>query len=322
MAENVQIEPGHPRPSDSLKQRIWFRMLSLEQQTMLTSVFFIAVVLVGVWIGVNELNRMGRDDKAFVARSIQRGAGTFDSTCAPCHGRNGEGTERAPILNKPGEFDGTRLKELGFQGTLKDYFTLTISAGRPARSNPAWPNPMPTWSQDYGGPLRPDQVNDVVNFVMNWGCAYNYKYNDMCQGQDQVFASQPTPTPEPPTPTPKPVEKVEDILARLAKLTGDPARGKDIYSGKVLLSDGKVAGCSGCHSLDGTVVVGPSLIGAQKDMPSGYSSFDFYVIESIIDPNKYKVPGFENANMPLRFHDRLTDQDLADLLAFVKSVQK
>ena len=34
---------------------------------------------------------------------------------------------------------------------------------------------MPTWSQDYGGPMRPDQIRDLVNFVMNWGCRYDPK---------------------------------------------------------------------------------------------------------------------------------------------------
>jgi mono/diheme cytochrome c family protein len=27
---------------------------------------------------------------------------------------------------------------------------------------------MPSWSQEYGGPLRDDQIQDLTNFVMNW----------------------------------------------------------------------------------------------------------------------------------------------------------
>ena len=27
---------------------------------------------------------------------------------------------------------------------------------------------MPTWSKDFGGPLRNDQIDNVVNYIMNW----------------------------------------------------------------------------------------------------------------------------------------------------------
>lgn len=323
MSDNVPVEPGRARPGDSLKTRVWFRMLSIEQHTMLTTVMFFAVVLIGVWIGFNEPTRMQSQDDAFVARSIQRGAGIFDSTCSPCHGKQGEGTEGvAPTLNQDTEFNGTRLKELGYPGTLRDYFMLTVSAGRPAKSNPDWPNPMPTWGQDYGGPLRPDQVNDVVNFVMNWGCAYDYKYDPVCQGEDAVREKLPTSTPAPPTATPKPPVPIADLVQQVLALTGDPARGDKLFHGVELLADGKVAGCNGCHSTDGSASTGPTMIGAQKDMPSSYSDFETYVVESIVDPAKYKVTGFENANMPVKFFQRLSTQDIADLLAYVKSIQK
>jgi len=321
MADQLPIEPGRARPGDSLKARIWQRMLTIEQHTMLATVFFFAIVLVGVWIGFNEQTRMKAYDDSFVGRSIQRGASIFDSSCSPCHGKRGEGIEGvAPTLNKDTEFNGARLKELGYPGTLRDYLTLTISAGRPARSSPDWPNAMPTWGDDYGGPLRPDQVSDVVNYVMNWGCAYDYKYDAICQGEDKVIASLPTSTPAPPTPTPKPPKPPEAILAGLP--AGDAARGADLFSGKQLASDGKIAQCGNCHSVDGSVVVGPSMIHAKTDMPAVYDSFELYVIESIVDPGKFKVKGFESVNMPLVFYNRLTDQELADLLAYIVSVQK
>jgi len=324
MADNVQIEPGRPRPGDSLKTRIWQRMLTIEQHTMLATVFFLATVLVGVWIGLNEQNRLQTYDKSFVGRSVQRGAAIFDTNCSPCHGKRGEGIEgTAPTLNKDTEFNGARLKELGFAGSLRDYFTLTITAGRPARSNPDWPQPMPTWGNDYGGPLRPDQINDVVDFVMNWGCAYNYKYDEaVCQGEDITYKSLPTSTPAPPTPTPKPPVEPDVLLARIKLLKADPAHGQALFSGKELASDGKIAQCGNCHTVDGSALVGPSIINEKTDKPPEYATLELYIITSIIDPAKYKVPGFEKANMPLVFFQRLTDQEMADILAYIVSIQK
>ena len=135
------------------------------------------------------------------------------------------------------------------------------------------------------------------------------------------MADLPTSTPAPPTATPKPAVPIADLVEQVLALTGDPARGEKLFRGSELLADGKVAGCSGCHSVDGTVGTGPSLKGAEADMPSSYKDFDTYVIESIVDPAKFKVAGFENVNMPVTFFQRLSTQDLADILAYIKSVQ-
>src|SRR5690606_18902128 len=35
-----------------------------------------------------------------------------------------------------------------------------------------WPEPMPTWAQEYGGPMRPDPARDAAHFVMNYGRSY------------------------------------------------------------------------------------------------------------------------------------------------------
>jgi mono/diheme cytochrome c family protein len=216
-------------------------------------------------------------------------------------------------------FNGTRLTELGYAGTVRDYITLTISAGRPARSNPEWPQVMPTWSQDYGGPLRPDQVEDLVAFVMNWGCDYDEK----CAEPGIVAAATAGPTPTP-APTPEPIDLAE-FVAGLPD--GDAARGEELYLGTVTLLDGKAGACNACHTVDGSTLVGPSFTHVNADMPAGYPSLDVYLVESIFYPNAYKVPGFEAAQMPLNFFERFKApddeqglQDMADLIAFIKSV--
>ena len=74
MSDQQATEAGYARPDDSLKNRVWFRMLPLEQRTLLGTVFFFLTLLILGWIGLNESNRMSRYDNQYVARSIQRGA--------------------------------------------------------------------------------------------------------------------------------------------------------------------------------------------------------------------------------------------------------
>jgi len=61
----------------------------------------------------------------------------------------------------------TRLTEVKWTGTLHDYIFSTVSSGRPV-SALYWPGAMPTWAQANGGPLRPDEVEDVTQYVMNF----------------------------------------------------------------------------------------------------------------------------------------------------------
>ncbi len=76
-----------------------------------------------------------------------RGARIYSRTCFICHGRDGQGSERAPALNDP-----TRLNRLD-----DAWYRSTIAYGRPARG-------MPTW----GTVLAPDQINDLVALLAAW----------------------------------------------------------------------------------------------------------------------------------------------------------
>jgi mono/diheme cytochrome c family protein len=86
---------------------------------------------------------------------------------------------------------------------------------------------------------------------------------------------------------------------------GDPAAGKGVFTS---------AGCSGCHTFTpagSNATIGPDLDTALKG-----KSPDF-VLESIVDPNKEIAPGFQPNIMPATFGQSLSDQQLADLVAFL-----
>src|SRR5258708_354614 len=130
----------------------------------------ITMILLG-YVAVTEQDRMANFDTAYTARQIEAGATLFENNCATCHGLNGEGSPRAPTLNTPDLLvNGKRLADAGFAGTVHDFILLTVSAGRPRASATfaQYPNRMPTWSQDYGGPLRDDQIQYIVTYVLNW----------------------------------------------------------------------------------------------------------------------------------------------------------
>lgn len=92
---------------------------------------------------------------------------------------------------------------------------------------------------------------------------------------------------------------------------GVPEEGRRLYG---------AIGCSGCHSLGTDRIVGPGFTGvaARASGRKPGLTADEYMIESIIDPAIFIVPGFPR-QMPSFAH--LSDQEIADLLAFLKSLK-
>lgn len=91
---------------------------------------------------------------------------------------------------------------------------------------------------------------------------------------------------------------------------GDATRGADLY---------KSQGCSSCHSLNGSQLVGPSFQGISQRAGTrkpGYTA-DLYLHESIVQPCAFVVTGF-TCVMPQDFGTKkLNKQNLSDLIAFL-----
>lgn len=303
MADNADVVER-----EGFLKRIFTGMLALEQRQLVGTLGFFAIFLIVGWVGVNEGQRMQTFTAQYDGRSIERGAVLFNGNCSACHGVDGKGLEGvAPALNAPDLFNGERLQSLGWTGTLHDYIELTVSAGRPAKSGD-WPQPMPTWSQEYGGPLRPDQVRDVVNYVLNYGGFYEEGY----EGPEAAQAVAPTAEPA--------YEPVgTDMETELPE--GDPVRGEALFLGQEPGPDGAILGCNSCHSLDGSVIVGPSLQGvASRPVPEEYDSLEDYLHMSIVQPSAHMVEGFDDL-MPQNFSERLDAQTLADVIAYLETLK-
>jgi mono/diheme cytochrome c family protein len=271
----------------------------------------ITMILLG-YVAVTEQDRMANFATAYQARQVEAGGTLFESNCSPCHGLDGKGTGRAPALNTADLLtNGKRLSEIGWAGTVHDYVLATVSGGRPRPSVQfsQYPQRMPTWSQAYGGPLRDDQIQYIVAYILNWGPA---------------LANV---TPEP---TQAIVAVGTDITQKLPQ--GDPTAGAKAV---------ETLGCTACHI---TAPIGPAWkpapennnqgIGARAaaritaaDYKGKARTAEQYLFESIVDPDAYLVPG--NATyapggksiMPHDFATKLSAQNMADVIAYLQSIK-
>jgi mono/diheme cytochrome c family protein len=195
------------------------------------------------------------------------------------------------------------LAEIGYAGSVEDFIRGTISGGRPVPSEgTSYPERMPTWGQRFGGPLRDDQVDALVAFIMNWEST----------------------APESGQATPSGPVVGNDINTELPE--GDAARGATLT---------QTLGCVGCHV---TAAVGPPWmadadpegkgVGARAeerfqaaDYTGQATSAAQYLHEAIVLPNAYITPGFAQGLMPQTYGDTLTAQDLADIIAYLQTLQ-
>jgi mono/diheme cytochrome c family protein len=266
----------------------------------------LGLLVLTIGLSLNELSRMEIFLASNDARAVETGALLFENNCRPCHGPQGKGIEGvAPAINAHDLYDGSRLAAIGWTGSTEDYVRDVIAAGRPVPSaGTAFPQRMPTWSQRFGGPLRDDQVDSLVSFIMNW--------------EDRALAAgQAAPPPV--------VEHAVGTDISQSLPAGDPARGQQLAEGGL--------GCTGCHVL---AAVGPAWLpsGAQPGIGeragTRYSQDDYtgqavsadeYLIESVVQTNAFVVSGFQPGIMPQNYGDRLAAQDLADLVAYMSSLR-
>ena len=98
------------------------------------------------------------------------------------------------------------------------------------------------------------------------------------------------------------------------ELSAEGQRGLKIYENG---AHGSVA-CMTCHTLDGSMLVGPSFQGiagrAGQRIP-GVSAED-YLRQSIVDPAVHVVDGYTNL-MPADYGATLSEQDIESLVAFL-----
>ncbi len=272
-----------------------------------TVAFMISMMVFG-YAALREQARLDRFTAARIGREIEVGAHLYEANCATCHGEEGKaeecfdagsgepiGCQGLPLNYSPllcGDVP-LRLEALNWEGSKEAYINSTIASGRAGTV-------MPTWGEQYGGPLRNDQVNNLTQFVLNWDT------EELCSTPIVVFDWP---------------ETYEAFVVDYPD--SDPVIGEELYT--------ITYGCAACHGNmddESSALVGPWLGDISErggDIVEGQSA-DEYVYESILDPSAHiseQCPTGPCAGppsaMPSNFGLRMGEnpQDLKDVMSFI-----
>ncbi|KAA3665059.1 MAG: hypothetical protein DWQ04_02515, partial [Chloroflexi bacterium] len=246
----------------------------MQVKVVIGTVAFMLTMIIFGYAALREPARLEHFTGAAVGRSVETGAELYVNNCANCHGEEGKaetckdpgngeiiGCQGIPLNNKAlvcGE-EPERLEIMGWIGSKRDFVYTTISAGRGQI--------MPTWSANFGGPMRNDQVVNLTDYVLN------FEGDELCNAPD-----------EPKFPWP---ETAEEFLASFPD--GDAARGAELYE--------ITYGCAACHgALDDSAWTGtgPWLGNIADIAPNRIPEYSLeqYLYESILEPGVYVVDGY------------------------------
>jgi cytochrome c2 len=293
----------------------------------------IGTIFITALIGLGEPKRMARDELAFQSRRVESGAQMFDQYCSSCHGVNAAGGVCPPLNEKSGLYGGDlgpgiawRLEQLGWdRSDPTDYIIATASGGRTVSTRPdQYPGnrtdsagnvmAMPAWAQRYGGPLRDDQIVDLAAYLTNFRSAI----------PDDPKAAAKVTGPAQPMPGQAGAKAAQAGMQAASSLSPED-RGAELF---------KSATCVACHALPGVseAKVCPNLAGIAERAATRVTDPTYtgqaktaedYIRESVRNPNAFHVPGETYAPngkslMPTFGTDRLTDQDIDALIAYLK----
>jgi cytochrome c oxidase subunit II len=110
----------------------------------------------------------------------------------------------------------------------------------------------------------------------------------------------------------------EWLNARTGQVVADAAEAGRLVS--------EQSGCIACHSLDGSTSLGPTwlgLYGSERQLTDGRTlvADDEYLRIGIVDPEEHTPVGYPPGIMPKNYDDLLTDQQIEEIIAFIRSLQ-
>jgi mono/diheme cytochrome c family protein len=231
-----------------------------------------------------------------------RGALLFSSTCAICHGENGAGTEKAPTIN-----DTQRLASFD-----DDWYRGVIRNGRPAKG-------MPTW----GTVLSPNQIEDLIAMVDAWrgGTQVKPEFSVTSLLENAVFSLENRDAASASLQVNRALGVAQGVgLEVLRNAAAQLANGDDAGALVTLqalkdqwpLGDATVGAsvystyCTPCHGAEGLGGIGVAL------KPNEFVQTN--TNQQLVDFVLAGRPGTAMAG----FKSRLTDSEIADVIAFLR----
>jgi len=120
------------------------------------------------------------------------------------------------------------------------------------------------------------------------------------------------------------------VLLAACGARGDPEAGERLYT-SFTIGRADAPGCITCHSLEaGEIKVGPSHAGIarraaeviqQSNYTGSATTAEGYLRESILVPDAYVEAGFPPGVMYQAYSQTLTEGELADIVAFLISLE-
>ncbi len=272
--------------------------------------FMLTMIILG-FAALREPARLAAFAAAEQGRSIENGAHLFDGQCATCHGiegkaeqcldaSSGEPTTCVGLpLNSSSLICGDTPAKLGpegvdWEGTKRSYLEATIAGGRAGTQ-------MPTWSEEFGGPMRDDQIRDVAAFILNWEGNWLDENGNCVEPKEWPVT-------------------VEELLALEDVSAGDAVNGEALYTSLTCVV------CHGNLSDASSATIGPwlgDIVERGEGLVEG-SSASQYVYDSILYPNDFIAPDCPLgpcagpiSAMRQDFAFAMGFQEMADLLAYL-----
>lgn len=118
-----------------------------------------------------------------------------------------------------------------------------------------------------------------------------------------------------------PMFMIADQITDSGASSGTPVVTTPVLAGSEIALEN---GCVACHTTDGATSVGPTwqgLAGSERPLESGETVIadDEYLHTSIVDPAAQVVEGFSPV-MPADYADKLSEQDITDLIEYIHSL--
>ena len=320
-------------------------MNTSKQVNVMIGLMFLTFAMLGGYF-FNESNRADDAEVEITERNARRGARLFVNNCRSCHGLEGLGAEEgaiAPALNTSAfliltELNRERLAEQnGIRGELaltltgdasglEAFLTDTITCGRTNTF-------MPTWSQQFGGPLSDTQVQQLVTLIT--GGYWELVVEEAKHADDETGATAADILVTDPAElsltqencgqytgvtalsfrTRDPLVAVSDDGGAVETPTaGDGGETPTPDDGDVGVVQGLPVGeffaasCAVCHGLNREGLIGPSLV------PSQLTESDEFYFETIAN-------GRSGTAMPSWSANGLTDEEIATLVEFITTTE-